>query len=240
MAAGARGVPATIVMPQDAPGVKRAATEAYGASVIPCEPTSAAREAAAAAAVAATGGRFVHPSNDPAVMAGQGTLALELLEAVPALQALVVPVGGGGLVSGCTVAAKGTRPGLWVTAAEPALADDAARSKAAGALAPAAPTAAATIADGLRTTLGPNTFPIVRDLVDEVRCVSEVEIRAAMRLVYTRLKVVIEPSAAVGVAVALSPAFRAAADAAGIQHVGVVICGGNVDPDALAGFLRAE
>jgi threonine dehydratase len=263
-AARVAGLPAHIVMPSNAPGVKREAVAGYGGIITECAPTQAAREAAAAGVVASTGAVFVHPSEDPAVIAGQGTLALELLAQVPPrpaaaaaaaaaagddarppppLDVLVVPVGGGGMISGVAVAAKGAHPGgaLRVIGAEPAGADDAARSKATGVLQGHAPGGPVTVADGLRTTLGPHTFPVVRDLVDGVLTVTEDEIVAALRLVYSRMKLAIEPSAAVGVAAVLSPRFAAALAAlAGSEgaggsgsgrplRVGVVLCGGNAD-----------
>jgi threonine dehydratase len=233
LAARLRGVPAYIVMPSNAPAVKRAAVEGYGARVIPCAPTGAARAAAAERIRQETGAAFIHPSNDPDVIAGQGTIALELLQQAPDLDALVVPIGGGGMISGIALAARGLRPSLRVFAAEPLGADDAARSKAAGALLPQE--APDTVADGLRTGLGSNTWPVVRDLVEAVITVEEDEIVRHMRLVWERLKLVIEPSAAVGVAAALGPAFRGLR---GIERVGVVLCGGNVDLDALPWIAR--
>lgn len=225
IAAGVRGVPATIVMPRGAPAVKRAAVVGYGARIVECAPTNAARQATADRIVADTGATFVHPSDQPEVIAGQGTIALELLEQVPDLDALVVPVGGGGLVSGITLAARELAPALQVHGAEPAGADDAFRSRAAGQLLPQ--DAPRTIADGLRTGLGVHTWPVVRDLLADLHTVSEAEIRAHLRLVWERTKLFIEPSAAVGVAVActgrLPPELR---------RVGVVLCGGNVDLDS--------
>jgi len=228
LAARVLNTKATIVMPSNAPAVKRQAVEDYGARVITCEPTSAARSAAAEAFRAKTGATFIHPSNDPDVIAGQGTIALELLSQVDDLDALIVPVGGGGMLSGITLAARELKPGIRIFAAEPLGADDAARSKAAGQLIPQ--TAPDTVADGLRTSLGENTWPIVRDLVEEVIVVEEDAILQATRMIWERMKLVIEPSAGVGVAVALSDHFRALQ---GIDRVGVVLCGGNVDLDRL-------
>lgn len=249
-AASLRSLRCTIVMPRGASASKVAAVREAGGLVVECEPTQAAREAAAAQ-VAAGGYAFVHPSEDPRVIAGQGTLALEFLEqagegasdrAGPALDVLVVPVGGGGMISGCATACKGIDARIRVIGAEPAEADDAARSKAAGTRLghPPGPTPA-TIADGLKTTLGPHTWPVVRDRVDAIVTVSEEEIRGALRLVFDRLKIAAEPSAAVGLAAVLSPAFAAVAGTGGggkePLRVGIVLCGGNVDLAALPSLL---
>jgi threonine dehydratase/serine racemase len=228
LAAAVRGVPAHIVMPRTASPVKKAAVLGYGGRVVECEPTLADRERTAAALVAETGGTLIPPFDHPDVIAGQGTAALELLEDVPDLDAVVAPVGGGGLLSGFTVAAQGVNPRVQVFGAEPLGADDAARSKAAGEWLPQ--TAPNSIADGLLTSLGRLTWPIIRDRVERVVTVSEDQIRAAMRLVWERMKQVIEPSAAVGVAVILSDEFRGLA---GADRVGVVFCGGNVGLDKL-------
>jgi threonine dehydratase/serine racemase len=228
LAARVRGIPAYIVMPRTAPQVKKAAVEGYGGIVTLCEPTLAAREETAARVVAETGGALIPPFDHPDVIAGQGTAALELLEDVPDLDAVVSPVGGGGLLSGFCVASRGVNPGIRVFGAEPLGADDAARSKAAGKFIPQ--TGPNTIADGLLTSMGELTWPIIRDLVERVFTVTEDQIRSAMRLVWERMKLVIEPSAAVGVAVVLSDEFRALA---GIRKVGVVLCGGNVSLDKL-------
>ena len=182
----------------------------------------------AAVVLAQTGGTLIPPYDHPDVIAGQGTAALELLEQVPELEAIVAPVGGGGLVAGTCIAGKGMRPSLRIIAAEPAAADDAARSKAAGTLSP--PTEGRTIADGLRTGLGDLTWPIFRDQVERVVVVREEEIVAAMRLAWERAKLLIEPSAAVAVAAVLSEEFRALDD---LERVGVLLSGGNVDLDHL-------
>ena len=228
LAAKLRGVPATVVMPRTALAVKRAAVIGYGATVIECEPSLVERERVAGEVVARTGGTLIPPFDHADVIAGQGTACLELLDAVPWLDAVVAPVGGGGLLSGFAVAAKGTRDSIRVYGAEPSGADDAARSFASGVWQPQL--APVTIADGLMTSLGRLTWPIVRDRVDGIVTVSEAEIVAAMRLVWERMKLVIEPSAAVGVAVVLGDEFRALP---GLPHVGVVLCGGNVSLDAL-------
>jgi threonine dehydratase len=228
LAAQLRGIPAHVVMPRNASPVKRRAVEEYGGRVVECEPTLAAREATAAAVLSETGGVLVPPYDHPDVIAGQGTAALELLEQVPGLDALVAPVGGGGLVAGLCIAGKGVVPALRVFAAEPAGADDAARSRAAGMLVPQ--TGPRTIADGLLTSLGERTWPVLRDQVEKVVTVTEEEIVAAMRLAWERAKLLIEPSAAVAVAAVLSPEFRALR---GLERVGVVLSGGNVNLDAL-------
>jgi threonine dehydratase/serine racemase len=229
LAARLRGIPAHIVMPAGAPAVKRRAVEGYGAQVVPCAATLAAREETAARVVAETGAAFVHPYDDPDVIAGQGTAAFELLEQAGPLDAIVAPVGGGGLISGTAIAAQGLQPGIRIFAAEPLGADDAARSKRAGRRLPQ--TAPDTIADGLLTSLGELPWPVLRDRVEEVITVSEDEIRAAMRLAFERAKLLIEPSAAVAVAAVLSERFRGLD---GMARVGVILSGGNVDFDRIA------
>jgi threonine dehydratase/serine racemase len=227
LAARMRGIPAHIVMPRTAPRVKRNAVEEYGGRVVECEPTLAARETTTARVQAETGATLVPPYNHRDVMAGQGTIALELLEQAPLIEAIIAPIGGGGLISGLAIAAKALNPKLRIFAAEPQGADDAARSKAAGRLIPQ--TGPKTIADGLLTSLGDLTWPVLRDLVDEVITVSEEEIVAALRLSWERGKLLIEPSAAVAVAAVLSERFRAV----DVHHAGVVLSGGNVDVEAL-------
>ncbi|MBX9582532.1 MAG: pyridoxal-phosphate dependent enzyme [Gemmataceae bacterium] len=228
LAAKVRRIPAYVVMPKNAPAVKRAAVEGYGGRVTLCEPTLEARETAAAELVARTGGVLIPPFDHPDIIAGQGTAALELLDEVPDLDAVVAPVGGGGLLSGCCIAARGLNPAVRVFGAEPAGADDAARSKAAGERLPAGPPD--TIADGLLTGLGELTWPVVRDRVERIVTVTDDQIRAAMRLVWERVKLVVEPSGAVSLAAVLSDEFRSLAD---IRTVGVVLSGGNVNLDKL-------
>lgn len=232
LAARQRGIPAHVVMPTNAPAVKRAATEGYGATVHPCEPTLAAREAGARRVMEETGATLVPPYDHPDVIAGQGTVGLELLEQVDGLDAVVVPVGGGGLLAGTTLALRALAPRVRIFAAEPAGADDAARSKAAGELLPQ--TAPDTIADGLRTSLGEHTWPVLRDLVDEVITVSDAEIVGALRALFERAKLVVEPSGAVSLAAVLSDRFRGLP---GMERVAVVLSGGNVDPLRLAELL---
>ena len=224
LAARIRGIAAHIVMPDDAAAVKRLAAEGYGATIHACRPTLASREATAKRVADETGATLVHPFDDPDVIAGQGTCGLELLAEVPDLDAVVAPIGGGGLMSGVCIAARGLAADVRLFAAEPAGADDAARSLAAGALIPQ--TSPDTVADGLLTGLGELTWPIVRDYVEQVITVSDPDILAAMRLVAERMKIVIEPSAAVAVAAVLSRPFGALT---GLGRVGVVLSGGNVD-----------
>ncbi len=228
LAARLRGIQAHIVMPSTAPAVKRRAVEGFGATVYPCEPTLEARESTAAKVVEATGATLIPPYNHPDVIAGQGTIALEFLDQRPDLDAMVVPIGGGGMISGVAIAAKAMNPRIRMIAAEPAAADDAARSKAAGRIEPAKPPT--SVADGLLTGLGSLTWPVVRDLVDEVVTVDEASIVGAMRLVWERMKLLIEPSAAVGVAAILSETMTGHP---GLPRVGVILCGGNVDLDRL-------
>ena len=230
LAARMRGIPAFVVMPSNSAEIKKAAVRGYGATVIECEPTLEARESTAARVIAETGGAMVPPFNHPNVIAGQGTIALELLDECPQLDAIIVPLGGGGLISGIAIAAKALKPSIKIIGAEPELAGDAAASKREGSIQPAMKPV--TIADGLRTSLGPLTFPVVRDLVDEVVLVPEADIVASMRFAWERMKITIEPSAAVGVAVA-SGAWMHARENDDLRQVGVVLCGGNVDLAAL-------
>ncbi len=229
LAARIRGIDAHIVMPDSAPPVKKRAVLGYGARVIDCAPTQEARESACARVVAETGGIEIPPYDYADTIAGQGTAALELLEEVPGLDAVMAPVGGGGLMSGTAIAARGLRPSVRVFGAEPAAAGDAARSLEAGRRIPleAPPD---TIADGLRTSIGLLTWPIIRDHVEEIHTVSDQDIVTAMRFVWERIKIVIEPSAAVPVAVVMSERFRRMP---GLDSVGVILSGGNVDLDQL-------
>ena len=230
-AARLRGIPAHIVMPSNAPKTKIESVRRNGGIIVFCEPTLVAREAACAKIIAETGARLVHPFDDYAVMAGQGTATLELLEQAPDLDLIIVPVGGGGLLCGTAVAAKGARPGIRVIAAEPAGADDAARSVAAGRLIPLEQ--AATIADGLRTSLSARTFPLIQQHVDGIVTVSEESIVAAMRRIWDVLKIIIEPSCAVPYAAILEQKI----DVSG-KRVGIILTGGNVDLDALPWLVQ--
>ncbi len=229
LAARTRGIPATIVMPSNAPRVKRDAVAGYGAAIVACEPTLEARERETARVIERTGAVLVHPFDDPRVIAGQGTLALELLEDAGPLDAIIAPVGGGGMMGGIAVAVRAASPSTRIVGAEPSGADDAARSLAAGRWIPQEDPR--TIADGLLTSLGTHTWPILRDHLAGIITVDDAAISRAMRLVMEAMKLVIEPSAAVGVAAVLDPAFARLAPEA--ERVGVVLCGGNVDLDRL-------
>ena len=216
------GVPVTIVMPRTAPAVKRAATLGYGARIVLCEPTLESREAAVASEIDRHGLTLVHPYNDWSVIAGQGTAALELLDQAGPLDAVIAPVGGGGLLSGTALAVKGRSPGTSVMGAEPAAADDAYRSLKSGAIQPSLDPR--TIADGLRTSLGSKTFAVISRYVDEIFTVSEAEIIEATRFVWERIKIVIEPSSAVVVAPLLAGRLSPPG-----RRVGLILSGGNVD-----------
>ncbi|MBK7585475.1 MAG: pyridoxal-phosphate dependent enzyme [Myxococcales bacterium] len=224
LAAKIRGIKAHVVMPTGASRVKREAVQGYGGRVVPCESTLESRERTARQVAEETGATLIPPYDHPDVIAGQGTVALELLEQTPELEAIIAPIGGGGLMSGIAIAVEALAPSIAVIGAEPAGADDAARSKLAGELLPQ--TNPNTIADGLHAGLGQLTWPIVRDHVDRILTVSDPEIVQAMRLLFERMKLVVEPSGAVALAAALSDALRSSP---GLARVGVVISGGNVD-----------
>uniref|UniRef100_A0A8C0J808 Serine racemase n=1 Tax=Chelonoidis abingdonii TaxID=106734 RepID=A0A8C0J808_CHEAB len=230
-AAKVEGIPAYVVVPRTAPLCKKAAICSYGARLILCEPTDESRMEVAARTVQEKEGVMVHPNQDPAVIAGQGTIALEVLQQVPQVNALVVPVGGGGMVAGIAVAVKALRPDIRVYAAEPCNADDCYRSKVTGELTPNrhAPN---TIADSVKTSIGQNTWPIIKDLVDDVLTVTEEEIQQATQLVWERMKLLIEPTAGVGVAAVLSEQFRSVSQE--VKNICIVLCGGNIDLGSLA------
>ncbi|MCK4791492.1 MAG: pyridoxal-phosphate dependent enzyme [Desulfobacteraceae bacterium] len=222
LAASKRAITARIVMPSNTPQVKVAAVKGYGGIVTFCESTLASRESTAAKVIEETSATFIHPYNDHRIIAGQGTAALELLEEIPDLDFLLAPVGGGGLLSGTAIAAKGLNPKIKVIGCEPKNADDAYRSMKAGRIIPSENPN--TIADGLRTSLGDKTFPIVRNLVDEILLATEEEIITAMRHIFERMKIVAEPSAALPLAILLTNQLNVKD-----KKVGVVISGGNVD-----------
>jgi threonine dehydratase len=225
-AARQRGIPAHVVMPDNAPKVKIANVESFGAKVHFCAPNVPAREATCAQVERTTGAVLVHPYDDAAVIAGQGTAALELLEAHPDLDVVVTPVGGGGLVSGTAIAAHGMNPRIVVYGTEPAGADDASRGFASGRVEPMSHPQ--TIADGLRSTVSERTLGAMRAHLAGIATCSEGAIVAAMRMVWERAKIVIEPSSAVPLAAMLEGTL----DVRG-KRVGVVITGGNVDLDRL-------
>ena len=222
LAAHWRGIRAYVVMPQDAPQVKQNAVAGYGAEITFCQPTSQAREETLAKMVARTGAAVVHPSNDYRVIAGQGTAALELLEEVPDLDVLMAPVGGGGLLSGTALTVAALSPHTAVIGAEPEKADDAYRSLQTGHIVPQEHPD--TIADGLRTSLGDKTFPIIQRHVRGIVTVSEEAIVEAMRLIWERMKLVVEPSAAVPLGALLSRRGEIQG-----QRMGIILSGGNVD-----------
>jgi threonine dehydratase len=230
-AARLRGIPAYIVMPDNTVQVKRAAVARYGAEITYCEPTLVARERAAQALQDSTGAVLVHPYDNLEVMAGQATAAVELLEAVPELDLILCPVGGGGLLSGTAVAARTLRSATRVVGVEPAGADDAARSLRAGQLLSAGKPN--TIADGLRGLLGVRPFAVIRTHVAEIVTVSDEAIVAAMRRLWEVLKIVVEPSGAVPYAAIASGALEVRG-----QRVGLILSGGNLDLDALP-WMRA-
>lgn len=242
LAARLSGVPCRVVMPEGAPRVKREAVAGYGGEIVFCAPTAEAREATCARLVAETGARLVHPYDDAAVIAGQGTAVLELLDEVGDLDAVVVPVGGGGLASGTALAAAEAAPGVAIFGAEPARADDAARSLAAGRREghpPGHPVE--TIADGLKAPLAERTFRVLAAHLAGIVTVEEAAIVAAMRWVWERMKLLVEPSAAVPVAALLADGLAervaeltgADGGGGGQPRIGVILSGGNVDLDRL-------
>lgn len=231
LAARLRGIAATIVMPEDAPRVKVDAVRGYGARIVFSGGAPLDRERTLEGVLRETGAEFVHPSDDLRVIAGQGTCALEILQEEPDLDLVIAPVGGGGLLSGTAIAVRGASPRTRVIGAEPAAADDAWRSFTTGTLHPSG--SPKTIADGLRTSLGANTFPLVRGLVTDIVTTGEEAIVSAMRLVWERMKVVIEPSAAVPLAAILEGKL----DVRGARAA-IIFSGGNVDLDTLPWLTR--
>ncbi|MEF3048954.1 beta-hydroxyaspartate dehydratase BhcB [Pseudotabrizicola sp. L79] len=225
-AAGRRGIPCNVVMPRTAPQAKKDAVRGYGGVITECEPSTTSREAVFAEVQARTGGEFVHPYNDPRVVAGQATCSREMLEQVEALDAIIAPIGGGGMISGTCLTVSALAPGVDVYAAEPKNADDAYRSFKAGRI--IADDAPETVADGLKVPLKDLTWHFVRNHVTEVFTATEDEIVEAMKLTWKRMKIVMEPSCAVPLATILKnkEVFRG-------RRVGVVITGGNVDLDNL-------
>ena len=232
LAARMRRVKAYVVMPQNAPQVKKDAVAGYGAQITFCTPTLKAREQTLAKVVEATGAAVVHPYNDYRVIAGQATAALELMEDVTDLDVIMTPIGGGGLASGTALSVKSVRPKTKVIAAEPMGADDAYRSLRSGKL--IGSENPKTIADGLLTSLGDKTFPIVTEYLDDIVTVSEEGIIEAMRCIWERMKIVVEPSAAVPLGTLLTGRLNAAG-----KRVGIILSGGNVDLNRLP-WLSAQ
>ncbi|NND92031.1 MAG: pyridoxal-phosphate dependent enzyme [Granulosicoccus sp.] len=225
-AAGRRGIPVTVVMPRTAPEAKKAAVRGYGGTIVECEPSTSSREETFAKVVASSGADFVHPYNDPRVIAGQATCSKELLTQVDGLDAVVAPIGGGGMISGTCLTLSSKAPGVRIYAAEPLNADDAARSFRAGHI--IADDAPQTIADGLKVPLKELTWHFVSNHVTDILTATEEEIIDAMKLTWQRMKIVIEPSCAVPLATIIKNRDLFAG-----QRVGVIITGGNVDLDRL-------
>jgi threonine dehydratase len=235
-AAAWRGIPAWIVMPKNAPIVKQRAVESYGGRVTLCDPTMTSRAEVSARVQAETGAILIHPYDDDRIIAGQATAAKELLEEISDLDAVFAPVSGGGLLSGTCLGAKGLRPDIRVFGCEPERADDAYRSITSGTL--QSLDASDTIADGLRAALSPRTFAILRERVAGILRVGEEEIISATRIVWERMKIIIEPSAAVAIAPLLEP--RAIATLGlpvrpdgHAPKLGIIFSGGNVDLSSL-------
>ncbi len=227
LAARWRGIKAYVVMPENAPRVKKDAVTGYGAEIAFCKPTLEAREKSLADVVRRTGAAFIHPYNDYRVIPGQGTAALELCDKVPGLDVVMAPVGGGGLLSGTATAVSAVSPKTLVVGVEPEQADDAYRSFRAGKLLPVG--RPDTIADGLRTSLGSLTFAIIRRHVRDILTVSEEAIVDAMRLIWERMKIIVEPSAAVPLAAFLTKGAGAERTAFAGKRIGIILSGGNVD-----------
>jgi threonine dehydratase len=227
------GIPVWVVMPRTAPAVKQRATAGYGARVVLCEPTLASREATAAGLIAEHGYTLIHPFDNWNVIAGQGTAAWELLDQAGPLDVIIAPVGGGGLLSGTALACQANSPPIRVFGAEPERADDARRSLIAGSIQPSE--SPKTMADGLLTSLSPKTFGVIRRYVSDIITVSESEILAAMRFVWERMKIIIEPSSAVAVAPILSEKISVRG-----KRVGIILSGGNVELDLFFDALKSR
>ena len=225
-AAGCRGIPCHVVMPRTAPQAKKDAVMGYGGIITECEPSTSSREEVFAKVQAETGADFVHPYNDPRVIAGQGTCSAELIEQVNNLDAVVAPIGGGGMISGTCLTLSNLAPDIQIYAAEPEQADDAARSFRAGHI--IADDAPETVADGLKVPLKDLTWHFVSNYVTDILTASEQEIVDAMKLIWKRMKIVVEPSSAVPLAIILKNKELFAG-----KRVGLIITGGNVDLDML-------
>ncbi|RED48091.1 beta-hydroxyaspartate dehydratase BhcB [Aestuariispira insulae] len=231
-AAGRRGIPVTVVMPRTAPEAKKEAVRGYGGTIVECEPSTSSREAVFAEVVAKSGAEFVHPYNDHRVISGQATCSLELTEQVEGLNAVVAPIGGGGMVSGTCLTLSSIAPDVEIIAAEPKNADDAYRSFKAGHI--IADDAPQTVADGLKVPLKDLTWHFVSNHVTDILTATEEEIIEAMRLIWQRMKIVMEPSSAVPLATILKNKEAFAG-----KRVGVIITGGNVDLNKLPWLPKA-
>lgn len=221
-----REISVQVVMPVNAPKVKIRAVEGYGAKITFCEPTLEEREATLNRVKNETGAIVIHPYNDERIIAGQGTVALEFLQEYPELDTIIAPIGGGGLISGICVTAKGINPDITIIGAEPKGADDAFQSLIKGEIVPQ--TNPKTIADGLLTSLGDKTFPIIQEHVEKILTVSEKWIVKAMRLIWERMNIIVEPSSAVVLAALLEHPEEHVG-----SHVGLILTGGNADLDNL-------
>lgn len=233
LACAERGIPCTVVVPGEAPRVKLAAIRRHGARIVPCEVPQAARDAVTAQVLAETGGHYVPPFEDPRIIAGQATATLELIEDVPGLDLVVSPVSGGGLSSGAALALAAFAPGTRLLGAEPAGAADAHASLAAGRRITG--TRPETICDGLRAELGPTTFEILRRHAEAILTVPDARTLDAMRLIWERLKQVVEPSGAIALAAILEHPERFRG-----RRVGVILSGGNVDLDRLPWWRSSD
>lgn len=226
LAARNRGIPSYIVMPDNSPEIKKKAVAGYGAQITYCEPTQESRETTMAKVQKETGCTFIHPFNRFEVLAGQGTASLEFMDEVPDLDLIMTPVGGGGLFSGTSIAVKSINDNIRVWAGEPEVADDAFRSLQTGVLQP--PPGKQTIADGLRTSLGPMTFEAIQTYADEIRLCSEQGIIKAMQMIWERMKIIVEPSSAVPLAALIEnkPDWKG-------WKIGIILTGGNVQLNSL-------
>nr|AEC45503.1 serine racemase [Zea mays] len=227
LAAKLRGIPAHIVIPRNAPASKVENVKCYGGHIIWSDASIESREYVSKRVQEETGAVLIHPINSKYTISGQGTVSLELLEQVPEIDTIIVPISGGGLISGVALAAKAINPSIRILAAEPKGADDSAQSKAAGKIITLPSTN--TIADGLRAFLGDLTWPVVRDLVDDVIVVDDTAIVDAMKMCYEILKVAVEPSGAIGLAAALSDEFKQSSAWHESSKIGIIVSGGNVD-----------
>ena len=228
LAAKQRGVPAFIVMPKNAPKVKVTGVSSHGAEVILCEPNLEARVSTANSVLERTGATFIHPFDNPNVIAGQGTAAKEMIEECESLDAVLSPIGGGGLMSGTCISTRHLLPDALIFGTEPEGADDAARSLESGEYVPQ--TGPDTICDGLLTSMGEITWPIIKSHVEEVIRVSDDEVLDAMTLIHQSFGMIVEPSGAISLAAVMKEEFRAKK---GLGSIGIILCGGNVDPENL-------